>query len=327
MIRVPIEPNRVGFAATTDARFQAADYSGTGLQALGHGLEQLGEAGERFAQVQQKVQDNFNDAGAKAIDGDATTERLTLLSDYQNKKGNDAEQAFPLVQQALAEITKRSEARATTKTMREMLANVNVERDRLAHADFLKHYQERSQVAAVASAGARRDVSVEAAVRAVDPLEREQNIVTGEGEVRTLGQLRGDPPEVVENEVRKYHSGVLFAIGRKLAMAGDLDAAAAHLDQHASGLLDADEFKLREMLAEPLRRRDVEAHVDRRMGAATRTGDAPFSTAIRCTVPGERRSSMHPVRASPCPRLRAPPCSQAARASPASAKTRPAVTS
>ena len=49
MIRVPIEPNRVGFAATTDAKLQAADYSGTGLQALGQGLEEVGQAGGKLA--------------------------------------------------------------------------------------------------------------------------------------------------------------------------------------------------------------------------------------------------------------------------------------
>ncbi|QNA85144.1 hypothetical protein G4G27_14920 [Sphingomonas sp. So64.6b] len=44
MPTVPIEENRVGLAAVTDAKFRPGDYTGTGLQAVGSGLATLGEA-------------------------------------------------------------------------------------------------------------------------------------------------------------------------------------------------------------------------------------------------------------------------------------------
>jgi len=49
MIIVPIEENKTGLATATDAKFRAPDYSGSGLEALGAGLAQLGEGGRQLA--------------------------------------------------------------------------------------------------------------------------------------------------------------------------------------------------------------------------------------------------------------------------------------
>ena len=49
MPTVPTEQNRVGIADVTDAKLQPGDYSGTGLQALGAGMQQLGATGTKIA--------------------------------------------------------------------------------------------------------------------------------------------------------------------------------------------------------------------------------------------------------------------------------------
>jgi hypothetical protein len=49
MIIVPVEENEVGIAGLSDARFRAADYGGSGLEALGAGLVKLGDGGQQFA--------------------------------------------------------------------------------------------------------------------------------------------------------------------------------------------------------------------------------------------------------------------------------------
>ncbi|MES2452838.1 MAG: hypothetical protein V4610_19970 [Pseudomonadota bacterium] len=56
MPTVPREQNRVGIADVTNAKLQPGDYSGTGLQALGAGMQQLGGTGARIAGEMQERQ-------------------------------------------------------------------------------------------------------------------------------------------------------------------------------------------------------------------------------------------------------------------------------
>lgn len=63
---VPIEQNRVGIASVTDAKLRAPDMSGTGLEVIGAGLQQVGKAGSDLAQSQYEVQYNEQNAAAAA---------------------------------------------------------------------------------------------------------------------------------------------------------------------------------------------------------------------------------------------------------------------
>lgn len=55
MPTVPIEQNKIGLADVTDAKFRPGDFSGSGLGAIGAGMQSLGEAGQAAAS-------NFKDA-------------------------------------------------------------------------------------------------------------------------------------------------------------------------------------------------------------------------------------------------------------------------
>ncbi|MEO9131515.1 MAG: hypothetical protein ABI240_09930, partial [Sphingomonas sp.] len=45
---VPIEDNKVGIGGLTDAKLRPGDFSGSGLEALGSGLQKVGRAGEEL---------------------------------------------------------------------------------------------------------------------------------------------------------------------------------------------------------------------------------------------------------------------------------------
>ena len=117
MPTVPIEQNRVGIADVTDAKLQAPDRSGTGLQALGRGMQTLGQAGGDYAGTVHDVGMRFIDATAKDADNQSQQAFASLGFDgpdaFFNKGGKDALLAQPGFVTALA--TKNKEIRAGLK--------------------------------------------------------------------------------------------------------------------------------------------------------------------------------------------------------------------
>jgi hypothetical protein len=122
-IIVPIEDNKVGLATATDARFRAPDYAGSGLEALGAGLVQLGGGGQQLASgieerrrraaeaiaaamLDGRHQSNIDDAAVKQayVDySDPTHEALHGEDGLFNQQGAVVHAAFPGVVEKLAD--------------------------------------------------------------------------------------------------------------------------------------------------------------------------------------------------------------------------------
>ncbi len=116
-IIVPIEDNKVGLATATDAKFRAPDYSGSGLEALGAGLAQLGGGGQQLASgleerrrraaeaiaaamLDDRHQSNIDDAAVKKAYVDYSGlahEALHREDGLFNQQGADARRATAFV--------------------------------------------------------------------------------------------------------------------------------------------------------------------------------------------------------------------------------------
>lgn len=84
---VPVAENRVGIAEVSGGKFQPADYSGSGAQALGAGLQEVGQAGAQYAKHLDEILLNEESAAAEKA---AAQLRLNATLEAQKMRDNAA---------------------------------------------------------------------------------------------------------------------------------------------------------------------------------------------------------------------------------------------
>ena len=203
---VPTEENKIGVASISGAKFEAADLSGTGLQALGAGMETLGETGQKVAgeEHQAAVAD---DAAVKAAWNAYSDQARAIRENFYAQRGAAAIAALKPSIDALD---------GTAAALRGGLANRRQQQlfDRAiqgargydmiglnAHATTARGVEQDDQ-----SVIAQKGAATDAVHNADNPEFATKLLDTGVESIRTQAMLQGRDPSSVDEQVAKYRS-------------------------------------------------------------------------------------------------------------------------
>jgi len=246
MIIVPIIENKTGLATATDAKFRAPDYSGSGLEALGAGLAQLGEGGRQWAggiaerrrraaeaiaeaMLDDRHQGNIDDAAVKQayVDySDLAHEALHGDDGLSKLRGAEAHTAFPALVGKLADHHDKALARLD-EVQREVLAPMLGARLRNDVARAAAHVREQGKAEQHAQAEKLQLAAARDAVANFgDPELHDHHMATGENAIRQQGRIMKLSDKEVGRQVADYQSAV---------HAGTIEALIPHDPVHAAG--------------------------------------------------------------------------------------------
>ena len=268
---VPVEENGVGLAGLTDAKLRAADYSGSGLEALGAGLAGLGKAGAEFAESVPRADDPAaaharllrTDLAAKQAWNDGHSANAAILDDFRQLNGKDARAALAPAAEAMMN---------NFHAVRHGLGDDDHARaiidDTLAHrtakdiADLHAHADAQDRIAQAQESERLINNSATDALRHPDdPARFDAAITTGENSLRRQGQLAGKPEAAIADEVARWRSSRYVEAAHALAPHDGLGATALFERYHAQ-LTPADRADLARLLQEPMAQAQAIADID-----------------------------------------------------------------
>lgn len=269
MARVPIpNGNLVQQRPMTDAKFRAADNGGGVLGGLGAGLQQLGDAGARYAQVQDHINDQMDEASAKQglieYSGFRNQQIYTGDNAFAQTNGQQALNARIPVEKSLDDKIGELSSRLRTPQAKQLFDRaVQQERQRDGLTIGL-HAVKQAEVWNDQQDSALQGQSGQDWMGAVLRGDNEgaafargtlTNSIT---EQYKRNGLSGAPAELaIAKAVSGVQSGVVEA-----KMRADPVAAGAYIHEHASDFLPADRAKLENSLYAPLLERQAAAIVD-----------------------------------------------------------------
>lgn len=295
MARVPtVSGPSVALSPIGRERFRPADGNGGAFGGLARGLRDLGNAGLNFAEAEDRLRAQEDEAGSKALDAEAITLFQKALTDFTALQGSNASaEAFAAARQRLTGTRDELLKRASTPRMQGMLSDALNVRYQSAAAQMEAHSVRQVGVAWEAASAARQTASAEAAIAATDPIERRTHIDTGIAEMRALAARRGLGEDVVKTESFKFASGIHAAVALDMVDADNVDGALAYLEENRDEISGADETRINKALRDPLERREtiadtagiLRAETGTEAGASTSPFD-PLGGAGRTPVNG-----------------------------------------
>lgn len=290
------EENTVGIAGLTDARFKAADYGGSGLEALGAGLAKFGDGGQQLAGslVDKRKRDlaaalaavkddadhqrNLVDAAAKkayVTYSDKAAASLRGDGGLLNLKGADADAAFA---KTVADLHNSHDEQVDTLAPwpREIVAPALAQRRdtdialAAAHVRKQGEIEQRKQSTDLIDAAAR-----DAVLHAGDPDRYEHHLATMENTIKSQGMKESAPDADIARQIADYRSAVA-AHGIAALNESDPARAAGWYGRHGDDLNFGDKQQVEDLLgvARPVDR-DVPVQGD---GSGTDAIDAGGET-------------------------------------------------
>lgn len=276
MPRVQIVENAVPLARMTDAKIATVDNGGGLGGAIGGGLRQLGAAGVDYAEQQDAIHRQLDEAATKTLDNEFMTAAQKVREGFLATEGLNAGVARPKAEQSLSELRQTLLGKATTKRMRDMLDDVLTRRVTGLTGEFGTHTVGEISKANDGASLARISLSANEAAATTDPDARALNIETGLGEIAKRGEAQGWSGDAIKSESLKFTSGVHKAIAEGMLLKDDVDGALAYRRDHDTQFTAKDAGEVDKMLHDPLERRDTISETNRFMGVAT-AGDASAS--------------------------------------------------
>ncbi|HEX8413181.1 MAG TPA: transglycosylase SLT domain-containing protein, partial [Sphingomicrobium sp.] len=285
MPRVPIEQNRVGIAEVTGAKLQAADTSGTGLQAVGRGMQEIGGATVQFAQVKDQQERLYDDAAAKQgwnayAEGSRSLLRMGDGAFY-TQEGFNAGNALKPTEQALTKL--RDDVRGTLKTerQRQMYDQAIGERYGVDVAGIHEYAGKQFKVEQNRqSEGVKINSANDALDHVDDPVMFGEYVATGVKAIDAQATAQGWAPETAKAAKANYVSSIHLRVADQ-RQTSDPVAASAYAHEHRDEMTFDDRAKLERSLREPLTERAAVAILDAYPGAA-----AGVTPATPQPVPG-----------------------------------------
>jgi muramidase (phage lysozyme) len=278
MIIVPIEENKVGIAGLSDARFRAADYGGSGLEAVGAGLAKLGEGAQQFASARDvkrqlesrtidlgdRHQRNLDDAAAKKAYIAFSNAAAPLLhgdDGILNRVGADAHDVFPDVAAGFADAYDQALAPLDPE-LRAAVAPALAERVRTYIALSGEHVREQGAVEQHRQSAELQQVAARDAVaHAANPDLHDHYMATGENAIRQQAQIDGVPDEQRDRQIADYvsrtHADTIDALA-----AHDPVRAAGWYARHGGNLTENDKQRLEAALGAALGEAQATTDVD-----------------------------------------------------------------
>jgi soluble lytic murein transglycosylase len=281
---VPLEENRVGIASATDAKFQPADYSGTGAQALGAGLEEVGQAGQHAAKYLEAQQKIYDDAAVKQQYNQLVEQSRPILRTgpdaFYTRSGRDAVEAFDPTAKALASL--KDSLKDGLRSPRQRLAFEEIAQRRIGEElDSASAYTTAQQ--RVWLSQQTEGVKANSANDALDNVGNDkfgEYVATGLRAIDDQAEHEGWAPDYKKAAEAAYVSNIhTRAIDRQATV--DPVGAAAYYQQHKREMTPGDAAAVEKGLHGPLMEREAAAVVDGYPGAAS--GATPQAPAA---IPG-----------------------------------------
>ncbi len=259
MARVPIvQGPSVGLAPISRERIRPVDNGGGALGGFARGMQQLGEAGMQFAQAQDRLLEEQDEAGSKALDAEAIPLIQKSLTEFTALQGEKAStEALAAARKRLLEQRDEFLKRAPTPRMQRMLGDVLDQRLALAAGQMEAHSVKQIGVAWEMASVSRQTRSAEAAMAASDPVERRMHIDTGIAELRELAARKGLGDDVVKVETFKFASGIHRRVALDMVDGDNVDGALAYLEANKGEISGDDEAQINRALRDPLERRQT----------------------------------------------------------------------
>jgi soluble lytic murein transglycosylase len=296
---VPVEENRVGLAGLTDEKLRPADYSGSGLEALGAGLAGLGKAGAEFAASLPRptaaeaahARLLRTDLAAKQAWNDGHEANAAMLDDFRQLKGRDARAAIAPVAEAMAQNLHAVRHGHDDDHVRAIIDGTLAHRTAQDMVDLHAHADAQDAIAQAQESQRLIDNSASDAMRHVtDPTRFDDAIATGENTLRRQGKLAGKGEGEIADDAATWRSARYVEAAYALAP-GDGLGATALFERYRDQLAPADRAGLERLLHEPLAQTQAIADVDTPALAAapfaplTPKGDPLLADRMRTITP------------------------------------------
>lgn len=287
MARVPTSGgNQLGLASQSQKRLAAPDFS-AGARAAAQGLGDFGAATMRFAEDQDALQAQLDQAAAKQLDTDYADYSRGVLhtSDgaFYTQEGFNASNARETVEKQLEEKRQELLGRVSNERQRMMLSDAL---DRRVGADLqgIATYSNRQlRVEETRQSARRAAAAADDAVTYYDNPERfAEEIAVLTGEVRTELIAQGAAPETIQDEVQRAQSTVYRRVAEGMLSRLEVDQAISFVMANRGSMTEPDAVALDRAIAIPLRERKIDGLADYIMGEGRPPApDAPEGSVQR----------------------------------------------
>lgn len=290
MPRAPTyQPNQIAPAETTGARLRAADNDGGVFGALGQGLQTAGKTLGQYAEVQDKINAEYDDTASRRMATEAQTQWSALTSEFTSLQGGNALTARTQTETKIGEIHDKMLGQATTPRMRRMLEE-RLGSLRGANLETIgKHTMRELRVERTAAFKGQEVMFATEAANSADPAMRDKFITSGKAVIEDRLNFEGiTDPAARRYELSRFASGVHKDVvdGILASPDPDIDMVTAYAEAHFDEMLPSDREDIQRALQQPLQNRQADSDFMR----ATTSAPAP-------SAPGEPV----PVVAPPTP--------------------------
>lgn len=271
MARVPISSgNQLALAPMSAKRLEAQDTS-AGWQAAARGAGNLAAAGMQFAEEQDRLQAQLDEAAAKKLDADyAEYSRQVLHTGdgaFYTLEGFNASNSRETVEKQLEEKRQALIAQAANPRMRAMATDA-LERRIGADRQGVATYANRQLRVEETRQSARRTATAgdDAVTYFDDPTRFAEEIAVGTSEIRGELAKQGAAPETIQDEVARWRSGVHRRVAEGMLGRMEIDAAIAFVAGNRPNMTESDAAALDRAIAVPLKERKIDGLADYIMG-------------------------------------------------------------
>lgn len=262
MPRIPTyQPNQVRPVEAVETRFRAANDGGGAFGALGEGLQKLGIAADKYATVEDGIQDHFDDTYSRQLALEYQAAQSPVLTQYGTTQGKGAIDLAAQTQEQLTKLRDDTLAKASNPRMKRYLQERLAEPFTKAMSTVTGHSLQQQVVMAENTALSERGVAIdEAAGSFADPklFDAAKNRALAAN--AELGRLKGWSSEQAKAEnlslTTKIHQG---AVDVMLSQTDpDLDMVAAYAAAHKDEMTSSAYAGVLKDLQAPMQERAAE---------------------------------------------------------------------
>jgi len=271
MARVPIAGgNQLQLAPMQERRLAAPDFS-AGAREAAAGLGGLANATMRFAEEQDALQAQLDQAAAKALDNDyAEYEREVLHTGeaaFYTQEGFNASNMRETVEQQLEAKRQELLAKASNDRQRAMAGDALERRVGAARTGISTYANKQLRVEETRQSARRAEAAANDAVIYYDQPERfAEEVAVGETEIRTELAKQGAAPETIKGAVENWRSSVYRRVADGMISRLEVETAISYVASNRSGMTEADQAALDRALAIPLKERKIDGLADYVLG-------------------------------------------------------------
>lgn len=239
-------------------------------EAIGEGLADLGRAGMRFAQEQDRINDEFDQTQARQMLLDYQTQATPLVSDYLTKEGVDALNGVTATRGELSKLRQGLSAKATNDRMRRYFDQA-VGRIELGFAERIGTHsagQLKQQQITVAK-GEQEQFRSAALLNWSDPKAFSENLAGGVAAVEAEARVHGVTGVALDVAKKSYVSSTRLGVINQLLAENRQDDAIGYATVHRGDLTADDMLSVSKVLREPMELRFAIGGADKVMGGAS----------------------------------------------------------